>query len=67
MFGKVEAVVKAAPGAGIVSSVVLQSDDRDEIDWEWVGSDSEQVQTNYFGKGITGSYNRGAFNPALDC
>jgi beta-glucanase (GH16 family) len=64
MFGRVDAVVKAAPGAGIVSSVVLQSDDRDEIDWEWIGSDPDQVQTNYFGKGITGSYDRGAFNSA---
>jgi hypothetical protein len=33
MFGHVEVVMKAAPGAGIVSSVVLQSDTLDEIDW----------------------------------
>ena len=32
-FGKVEVVMRAAPGAGIVSSVVLLSDDLDEIDW----------------------------------
>jgi beta-glucanase (GH16 family) len=63
MFGKVEVVAKPAPGAGIVSSFVLQSDDLDEIDWEWLGGDPDEVQTNYFGKGITGSYNRGAFNP----
>lgn len=25
--------MKAAPGAGIVSSLVLQSEDLDEIDW----------------------------------
>jgi hypothetical protein len=62
MFGKVEVVMKAAPGAGIVSSVVLQSDDLDEIDWEWLGADSEQVQSNYFGKGQTTTYNRGAFH-----
>lgn len=62
MFGKVEVLLKAAPGAGIVSSFVMQSDDLDEIDWEWLGADSEQVQTNYFGKGQTTSYNRGAFH-----
>jgi len=62
MFGKVEIVVQAAPGAGIVSSFVLQSDTLDEIDWEWLGADANQVQTNYFGKGQTTTYNRGAFH-----
>jgi len=66
MFGRVEITMKAAPGAGIVSSVVLESDDLDEIDMEWVGGDSAQVQTNYFGKGFTGDYDRGEFNPAAD-
>ncbi|EYE95065.1 glycoside hydrolase family 16 protein [Aspergillus ruber CBS 135680] len=60
MFGRVEAVIKTAPGTGIVSSAVLQSDDLDEIDWEWLGVNDLYVQTNYFGKGNTGSYNRGA-------
>ncbi|KAI1501802.1 concanavalin A-like lectin/glucanase domain-containing protein [Biscogniauxia marginata] len=64
MFGRVEITMKAAPGAGIVSSLVLQSDCLDEIDNEWLGADDSEVQTNYFGKGITGSYNRGQFNPA---
>lgn len=64
MFGRVEVTMKAAPGTGIVSSVVLQSDTLDEIDLEWLGVDSGQVQTNYFGKGIVGDYNRGQFNPA---
>jgi hypothetical protein len=64
MFGRVELTMKCAPGAGIVSSLVLQSDDLDEIDIEWLGADDGQMQTNYFGKGQTGSYNRGQFNPA---
>ena len=63
MFGKVEVVAKAAPGVGIVSSFVMQSDDLDEIDWEWLGADNTQVQTNYFGKGQTAGFNRGAFHP----
>jgi beta-glucanase (GH16 family) len=66
MFGRVEITMKAAPGAGIVSSLVLESDCLDEIDNEWLGADAPEVQTNYFGKGITGSYNRGQFNPAPD-
>lgn len=66
MFGKVEITMKAAPGAGIVSTLVLESDDLDEIDMEWLGADDTEVQTNYFGKGETTDYNRGAFNPAAN-
>lgn len=62
MFGRVDITLKAAPGAGIVSSSVLQSDDLDEIDWEWVGALDGQVQSNYFGKGQTTSYDRGAIH-----
>ncbi|KAK1989074.1 family 16 glycosyl hydrolase [Colletotrichum cereale] len=62
-FGKIDVVLKASPGQGVVTSVVLQSNDLDEIDWEWVGGDNAQVQTNYFGKGDTSTYDRGAFHP----
>ncbi|EMC95766.1 glycoside hydrolase family 16 protein [Baudoinia panamericana UAMH 10762] len=60
MFGRYDIVMKAAPGTGIVSSVVLQSDDLDEIDWEFLGGVGDQVQSNYFGKGQTTTFNRGA-------
>ena len=62
MFGRVEITMKAAPGAGIVSSLVLQSDVLDEIDIEWLGADPDQIQSNYFGKGQTTTYNRGQFH-----
>jgi len=61
-FGKVECTVQAAPGAGIISSFILISDDLDEIDWEVVGSDTTHIQSNYFGKGNTTTYDRGAYN-----
>ncbi|KAL1878749.1 transglycosylase [Diaporthe australafricana] len=51
MFGKVEITMKCAPGTGIVTSLVLQSDDLDEIDMEFLGVDNSQVQLMYFGKG----------------
>ena len=62
MWGKLEVTMLAAPGGGVVSSIVLQSDDLDEIDWEWVGSDMANAQSNYFGKGNTASYDRGGFH-----
>jgi len=59
-FGTVTATLEAATGAGIVSAFILQSDDLDEIDWEWLGGDTADVQSNYFSKGNTSSYDRGA-------
>lgn len=50
--------MKAAPGVGIVSSIVLLSDVLDEIDWEFTGGNTAQTQTNYFGKGNTTTYDR---------
>ena len=60
MFGHYDVVMKAAPGTGIVSSLVLQSDDLDEVDLEWLGVDNTNVQSNYYGKGNTQVYDRGA-------
>ncbi|KAL2162067.1 hypothetical protein VTH06DRAFT_7852 [Thermothelomyces fergusii] len=65
-FGQVDVVVRAARGRGIVTSFVLQSDDLDEIDWEWLGADNTQVQTNYFSKGCTETYDRGGFSGVAD-
>jgi len=50
-WGKVDIVMKAAPGAGIISSLVLESSSLDEIDLEFVGLQDTQVQTNIFRKG----------------
>ncbi|CAH6722390.1 probable glycosidase Crh1p [[Candida] jaroonii] len=62
MFGKVEVVLKAASGQGIVSSFYLQSDDLDEIDIELFGGDDTQFQSNYFSKGDTTTYTRGGYH-----
>lgn len=61
-FGKVSVVMKAAAGQGIVSSFVMESDDLDEIDWEWLGGNTAQVESNYFGKGNTTTYNRALYH-----
>ncbi|PCH06157.1 Concanavalin A-like lectin/glucanases superfamily [Penicillium occitanis (nom. inval.)] len=65
-FGVMEAHVKMAQGAGIISSVILQSDDLDEIDWEWVGYNTSSVQSDFFGKGNTTTSDRGAFHTVLN-
>lgn len=51
LFGRFEVVMRAASGQGIVSSAILQSEDLDEIDWEFLGSNRTHTLTNYYGKG----------------
>ncbi|KKZ66887.1 hypothetical protein EMCG_07383 [[Emmonsia] crescens] len=65
MFGKVDVTLKASPGKGIVSSVVLESECGDEIDLEWIGGDNMQVQTNYYAK-RTLDHTRGGFHSSPD-
>lgn len=66
MFGKVTVTLKASPGAGTVSSFILESDDLDEIDWEWLGSSDTNVESNFFGKGNTTTYDRALYHDVTD-
>jgi beta-glucanase (GH16 family) len=63
MFGKVTVNMKASPGTGIVSSFILESDDLDEIDWEWLGGTDTSVESNFFGKGDVTTYDRAIYHP----
>lgn len=51
-YGKVGARIKSSRGAGVVTAFILLSDTKDEIDYEWVGADLTEVQTNYYFQGI---------------
>lgn len=50
-WGRYEISLKVAPGTGIISSIMLLSDDLDEIDIEFMGANATQVTTNIFAKG----------------
>ncbi|KAF2170512.1 glycoside hydrolase family 16 protein [Zasmidium cellare ATCC 36951] len=63
-WGTVEIIMKAAAGTGIISTVILLSDDLDEIDWEIMGGNSSTVENNYYGWGNTSQFN--SEYPALD-
>lgn len=67
-FGHVDVTMRAAPGSGIVSGMVLQSDDLDEIDFEWIGKDNGHVQSNWFhlGAGPDEKYDRGQTDAVSD-
>ncbi|PYH90045.1 hypothetical protein BO71DRAFT_91639 [Aspergillus ellipticus CBS 707.79] len=58
-YGKISGKVKSSRGAGVVTAFILLSDVKDEIDFEFVGSDLANVQTNYYWQGVL-NYNNGA-------
>ncbi|KAH8698498.1 concanavalin A-like lectin/glucanase domain-containing protein [Talaromyces proteolyticus] len=60
-FGYVEVKMKIASGTGIISSIVFESDDLDEIDWEGIGTYNYEIETNYFGKDNTTTYDRATY------
>ncbi|KAL2819375.1 putative glycosidase crf2 [Aspergillus cavernicola] len=51
-YGKIGAHVKSSRGAGVVTAFILLSDTKDEIDYEWVGADLTQVETNWYFQGV---------------
>ena len=55
-FGRTEVWLKTAPGTGIISSLMMLSDDLDEIDWEFFGGNTTSAEANFFGKGHSEIY-----------
>ncbi|OQE41453.1 hypothetical protein PENCOP_c005G07833 [Penicillium coprophilum] len=62
-YGELSIEMKTSPGQGIVSSAFLQSDDKDEVDWEALGTKTDTIETNYFGKGDTSTWDRETWVP----
>jgi hypothetical protein len=52
-YGKASARLKTSRGAGVVTAFILMSDVKDEIDFEFIGVDLVNAQTNYYHQGIT--------------
>lgn len=56
-YGNVKATLKTSRGQGVVTAMILLSDVKDEIDFEFIGSDLGTAQTNYYFQGITDYFN----------
>ncbi|KAL1304061.1 hypothetical protein AAFC00_000496 [Neodothiora populina] len=52
-YGKVSATMTTSQGAGVVTAFILMSDVKDEIDFEFIGTDVQTAQSNYYFQGIT--------------
>jgi beta-glucanase (GH16 family) len=51
-YGRVDVVMKTSHLAGVVSDAILLSNAKDEIDFEFIGTELEDAQTNYYYEGI---------------
>lgn len=58
-YGSVKARLKTSRGAGVVTAFILMSDVKDEIDYEFVGTELTTAQTNYYFQGIPSYTNSG--------
>ncbi|KAF1980879.1 glycoside hydrolase family 16 protein [Aulographum hederae CBS 113979] len=58
-YGKISATLSTSQGAGVVTAFIMMSDVKDEIDFEFVGTDLEHAQSNFYSQGVT-NYNNGA-------
>ncbi|KAK3954534.1 concanavalin A-like lectin/glucanase domain-containing protein [Pseudoneurospora amorphoporcata] len=58
-YGSVKARLKTSRGAGVVTAFILMSDVKDEIDYEFVGTELTTAQTNYYFQGIPSYVNSG--------
>lgn len=62
-YGKISAQMKSSRGQGVVTAFILMSDVKDEIDFEWVGTDLETAQSNFYFQGIPDCKFSGELNP----
>jgi beta-glucanase (GH16 family) len=51
-YGHMSAQLKTSRGPGVVTAFILLSDVKDEIDWEFVGTELTTAQTNFYFQGI---------------
>ena len=51
-YGTVKARLRTSRTAGVITAFILLSDVKDEIDFEFVGTELETAQTNYYWQGV---------------
>ncbi|SGZ14717.1 BQ5605_C029g10613 [Microbotryum silenes-dioicae] len=59
LYGNIQASIKTVGAPGIVTAFITMSGSKDEIDWEWTGTDRNEAQSNYFWEGDLNDYKNG--------
>ena len=52
-YGKISATLTTSQGQGVVTAFIMMSDVKDEIDFEFVGTDLTNAQSNFYWQGVT--------------
>jgi len=52
-YGKICSKMTTSQGKGVVTAFIMMSDVRDEIDFEWIGVDTQNSQSNFYSQGVT--------------
>ncbi|KAF1952914.1 concanavalin A-like lectin/glucanase [Byssothecium circinans] len=52
-YGKICAKMTTSQGRGVVTAFIMMSDVKDEIDFEFIGVDINNAQSNYYSQGVT--------------
>ena len=52
-YGKISANMTTSQSQGVVTAFIMMSDMKDEIDFEFVGTDLTHAQSNYYWQGVT--------------
>ncbi|KAF2644484.1 hypothetical protein P280DRAFT_172664 [Massarina eburnea CBS 473.64] len=52
-YGKICAKMTTSQGRGVVTAFIMMSDVKDEIDFEFIGTDINHVQSNFYSQGVT--------------
>ncbi|KAF1978936.1 hypothetical protein BU23DRAFT_577142 [Bimuria novae-zelandiae CBS 107.79] len=56
-YGKICATMSTSQGQGVVTAFIMMSDVKDEIDFEFIGNDINNAQTNWYSQGVTNYQN----------
>ncbi|KAJ9080172.1 putative glycosidase CRH2 [Entomophthora muscae] len=51
-FGRISADLTMSRVGGVVTSFITLSDTKDEVDFEWVGRGKDEIQTNWYYRGM---------------
>ncbi|KAF2439946.1 glycoside hydrolase family 16 protein [Karstenula rhodostoma CBS 690.94] len=52
-YGKICATMSTSQGPGVVTAFIMMSDVKDEIDFEFIGNDIANAQSNWYSQGVT--------------
>lgn len=56
-YGKICATMSTSQGQGVVTAFIMMSDVKDEIDFEFIGNDVNNAQSNWYSQGVTNYLN----------